>query len=218
MQMKTFVGTVAAVAVLAGWAGAAAAANFDLNLTGVVSEGSFSQQTIGATHYDQWVLALSGLDAGNAITVAQGDTITATITLDQPFTVPASQLLTSFSFLLFGSAFPSEDTGVKAIDTHFFLSGNPGPSSSNSSTTTSSQLAAGFIFSPPNNGAFTFDSLTSSFTINDLAQSATLDGSAISYTLFSGSATPEPASWALMLLGFGGLGATLRQRRRAIAA
>jgi hypothetical protein len=30
---------------------------------------------------------------------------------------------------------------------------------------------------------------------------------------------PEPASWALMMLGFGGLGATLRQqRRRAIAA
>lgn len=29
---------------------------------------------------------------------------------------------------------------------------------------------------------------------------------------------PEPASWALMVLGFGGLGAMLRQRRRAIAA
>ena len=29
---------------------------------------------------------------------------------------------------------------------------------------------------------------------------------------------PEPASWALMLLGFGGLGAALRQRRRAALA
>jgi hypothetical protein len=31
-------------------------------------------------------------------------------------------------------------------------------------------------------------------------------------------AAPEPASWALMLVGFGGLGAVLRSRRRQIAA
>ena len=34
-----------------------------------------------------------------------------------------------------------------------------------------------------------------------------------------GGAVPEPATWALMLLGFGGLGAMLRrQRRQAIAS
>jgi hypothetical protein len=31
------------------------------------------------------------------------------------------------------------------------------------------------------------------------------------------SAVPEPASWAMMLLGFGGLGAVLRRRRTALA-
>ena len=32
------------------------------------------------------------------------------------------------------------------------------------------------------------------------------------------SAIPEPESWALMILGFGGIGATLRQRRRSAFA
>jgi PEP-CTERM motif len=34
----------------------------------------------------------------------------------------------------------------------------------------------------------------------------------------TGGAAPEPASWALMLLGFGGLGAALRSRRRGLVA
>jgi hypothetical protein len=34
----------------------------------------------------------------------------------------------------------------------------------------------------------------------------------------SGAAVPEPATWGLMLLGFGGLGAMLRRRRAALAA
>ena len=33
----------------------------------------------------------------------------------------------------------------------------------------------------------------------------------------SGGGVPEPASWAMMLLGFGGIGALIRNRRRAVA-
>jgi hypothetical protein len=38
------------------------------------------------------------------------------------------------------------------------------------------------------------------------------------YAFTVGNVVPEPAAWALMLLGFGGLGATLRQRRARTAA
>lgn len=34
------------------------------------------------------------------------------------------------------------------------------------------------------------------------------------YTYTEAAAAPEPSAWAMMLLGFGGLGATLRSRRR----
>jgi hypothetical protein len=34
----------------------------------------------------------------------------------------------------------------------------------------------------------------------------------------TGGAVPEPTAWALMLLGFAGLGAMLRRRRIAVAA
>lgn len=39
-----------------------------------------------------------------------------------------------------------------------------------------------------------------------------------SVTLGAISATPEPASWAMMLVGFGGLGAAMRTRRRTATA
>jgi hypothetical protein len=37
-------------------------------------------------------------------------------------------------------------------------------------------------------------------------------------SLTSASSVPEPASWALVLVGFGAAGAAIRSRRRGLAA
>jgi hypothetical protein len=36
----------------------------------------------------------------------------------------------------------------------------------------------------------------------------------MSYTLFNPAAVPEPTTWAMMIIGFGGVGALMRRRRR----
>jgi len=62
------------------------------------------------TRFDQWPLALNGLDSSNAITVAQGDTVTATITLDRSFTIPASVDTAWIQLSMYGTNFPAVDT------------------------------------------------------------------------------------------------------------
>ena len=55
--------------------------------------------------------------------------------------------------------------------------------------------------------AFTTDAASPSFGSND----PMIDG-----IIFSSGAVPEPATWAMVLVGFAGLGACLRLRRRGI--
>src|SRR5438270_1517131 len=54
---------------------------------------------------------------------------------------------------------------------------------------------------------------TFQYTVN-LATAADISGPASFYT----NAVPEPATWALMLLGFGGIGMAIRRRRRPALA
>ncbi len=61
-------------------------------------------------------------------------------------------------------------------------------------------------------GAFSFAGREDPFMDFNIS----IDGSQLDFALAPG--VPEPASWGLMLLGFGSLGAMLRARRRALPA
>jgi PEP-CTERM motif len=63
--------------------------------------------------------------------------------------------------------------------------------------------------------ALALTSITSSLQIKGQSI-ASFQG--VSAGTFTGTAVPEPASWAMMLVGFGGLGAAMRSRRKLAAA
>jgi hypothetical protein len=48
--------------------------------------------------------------------------------------------------------------------------------------------------------------------------SISVDGDPLKFALDSSGGVPEPAEWALMIAGFGGVGAMLRSRRRRVLA
>jgi hypothetical protein len=62
---------------------------------------------------------------------------------------------------------------------------------------------------------FTFNGGSFSFSVNDLSVNAGDTAAQITGVI---RAVPEPATWAMMLLGFGAIGMTMRRRRRPALA
>jgi hypothetical protein len=65
-----------------------------------------------------------------------------------------------------------------------------------------------------------FDASRLSFTSNSVSLNlqglqTTSQSSIIANVSFAGAAVPEPATWAMMLVGFAGIGYTLRRRKKA---
>lgn len=197
--------------------GQAHATVFNLDLTGTVADGSFGSYNSGSTHYDYWTLNLSGLDASNAITVGVGDTINATINLDQSFTVPQSVNITWMGFTVGGSSFPSINTATTNDSVAFFNGGVAGPSGTGSNCSSSGSLPSCNLFYPPNNSSFTFDHVIASFDISTLGtvpgQTAVLNNANLNYFLFSPvTPVPEPETFAMLLAGLGIMGGVALRR------
>lgn len=112
---------------------------------------------------------------------------------------------------------------------NFFLAGNPdgGPAAKLAITSADGSQQASNIFTVvpgvntrANMGwlpyVYRFTAATDSTTLSFASATDTAFGPALDNV--SVGAVPEPASWALMIVGFGGLGVSLRRRRRAVAA
>jgi hypothetical protein len=208
---------LAAMLSLAGMFGATAAraATYDVTLSGNVADFTQSQFVFDGFNFDQFSLPLTVVDSTLPITVAQGDSIDSTVTLDQAYTVPVGPARTYFLQYLDGASFPGGDTGVEGTFT-FFNGGTEVAQYSYDSTTSNGLAAFAAVFAP-SNPSFTFTSFTDDLTITSLATPGTLDSSSFEYDLLS-NAVPEPATWGLMLFGFGLAGASLRRAKRAARA
>ena len=88
------------------------------------------------------------------------------------------------------------------------------------SLTSGSAFVVGGTSWTPWSGAFTGDALNHSplLTIGDGTPGSQIDFvDNISIVQTGAAGVPEPATWALMILGFGGIGASMRRRRVAAA-
>ncbi|HEX5261997.1 MAG TPA: PEPxxWA-CTERM sorting domain-containing protein [Phenylobacterium sp.] len=124
--------------------------------------------------------------------------------------------------IAFGKGFIQVDTtGLTAIQ-FAFNSTTEGEEWSVFGSNTPGVLGS-FIVSGTGEGANT--AVLPTFTFYDIESTKALGGqnillknmTALQGTVRTGGGVPEPATWAMMLIGFGGLGAVLR-RRRALAA
>lgn len=215
MVSKFVASGLAAASLMAAWAGSAQAAVYNLNLSGSVASASSYDFTSGATRYQgQLIFPLSGLDGSNGFDVTQGDTVNTTVTLDQPWNLPASVYNTTVILYLTSSSFLSDLTTSAVDGTTTLFDGGSTVFQRNEGVGTRGQLVMDIVLFPTDNGAFSFDSATFDFSVTHLGSASEhIDEAEIAYQL-QGPGVPEPATWTMLIGGLGLAGAALRRRRQ----
>lgn len=198
--MKRLLSSVALTAILS--TSGAQAANYVLTLTGDMSSFTSSSFLSGTTFFETGLLELSGFAP---FTLQDGDTIEATVDITGgPFTVPTRDQM------FFGLNFDNILTGAQPTDAQStgLISFDGAPS-----------LGAGCgncisLIYGQNGSPLSFVNLVASGSFT-LGSDYDVDHITVSYQVNNDpTAVPEPATWGLMIAGFGGAGAMLRHRRR----
>jgi PEP-CTERM motif len=209
--MKLWMKTTLLASALA-FAGQVQAATFNLNLTGTLANTTFNSFPFMGDTINTGNLVLDGL---NSFVLNQGDVVNATVTFDGSYMVPGTaQMFVGFNLFQDGGAVqPSPTPSTSGLMTFF----NSGPTGlPNDTVTTGCGNCLSSIAFLGAQGPVSFFQLQTSFTIDTLADMDFLiNGASVSYQLRDlTGAVPEPASWALMILGFGAVGSAMRRRSK----
>ncbi len=194
------------------------AATIVLNLTANPANTTTNTFTFAGSTFNTANLIF---DPFEPFTVQQGDIIQATITFSSGFTVPASgEQLFGVNFIGLDSESPlgypdqegPDNEGTLVFDYTVGPTGLPnntqGGSCSNCLTSIAGQI--------PGN-SFVFDSISLTETVTELNAPFTIGSASFSYQLRDVGAVPEPATWAMMITGFGLVGGAMRRRRTGAA-
>lgn len=202
MFIKAIGGTIAALA-LAGTAQAQVAVSVWTGQPASVTQNATIAQALGLGAANA-TGTVSGINFSttnsDGITVGQwlGNPAISSTTLDNSYMLFTGQILLTAGANAFTIA---HDDGVQlAIDgISGFAVNAPGPTSP---TTTP------FTITAPTTGTYTYH----------LSYGECCDGPAVLQWLYTNGqpvgSVPEPATWAMMLLGFGGIGMAMRRQRR----
>jgi choice-of-anchor C domain-containing protein len=205
-------GAVAAAGLAAaGAAGAATFTNGSFENASVDPGGSFVTLLAGSLAIDGWVVTGDSIDYIGGYWQPQDGSRSIDLSGDaaggvsQTFDTLAGH---SYVVTFFLAGNPDGGAGAKVA----ISSATGGPTQSNTFLVGGSNTHADMGWLPYQ---YHFKATGTSTTLSFSSATETPFGPALDNV--SVAAVPEPAQWALMLMGFGGLGAAMR-RRRAVAA
>jgi hypothetical protein len=187
-----------------------------VNFTGTSSGLTTNSFVFNGSNFNTGSLTL---DSFIPFTVEEGDTIQATLTLVGGFVVPASgEQLFGLNFFRTDGADPVITAGPSETTVSgsgvFSFTGGPTGLPSNAQGGACGNCLTSIMGQIPGN-AFTFDGFTLTQTIDRLGAPYEINTASFSYQLRDTiGAVPEPATWAMMIFGFGAVGSAMRQQRR----